>query len=100
MADTRSPSLEQFADDKQLQNEWAAAKAANKLRFAGYLESKTGVKVDARTMFDIQIKRIHEYKRQLLNILGVIYRYKKIKVKEGDALWQCLASLIVNYIGK
>jgi starch phosphorylase len=46
---------------------------------AEYLYEKTGVKVNPNTLFDIQIKRIHEYKRQLLNILGAIYRYKKLK---------------------
>lgn len=71
--------LRQFADDKQLQSEWAAAKLANKVRLADFIFEVTGVKVDPNTLFDTQIKRIHEYKRQLLNIMGVIYRYKKIK---------------------
>lgn len=71
--------LRQFADDKQLQSEWAAAKQTNKVRLAGYLFEVTGIEVDPSTLFDTQIKRIHEYKRQLMNIMGVIYRYKKIK---------------------
>ncbi|MCO5590376.1 hypothetical protein L7F22_044346 [Adiantum nelumboides] len=71
--------LREFADDKQLHKEWAAAKHANKVRLASYILEVTGVKVDPNTLFDTQIKRIHEYKRQLLNIMGVIYRYKKIK---------------------
>lgn len=53
---------------------------ANKKRLAQYVEHVTGVKVDPNSLFDIQVKRIHEYKRQLLNILGAIYRYKKLKV--------------------
>lgn len=53
---------------------------ANKKRLAQYIEHVTGVKVDPNSLFDIQVKRIHEYKRQLLNILGAIYRYKKLKV--------------------
>lgn len=53
---------------------------ANKKRLAQYVEHVTGVKVDPNSLFDIQVKRIHEYKRQLLNILGTIYRYKKLKV--------------------
>lgn len=53
---------------------------ANKVRLAQYIEQVAGVSIDPNTLFDIQIKRIHEYKRQLLNILGAIYRYKKLKV--------------------
>lgn len=71
--------LREFANDKQLHQEWAAAKHANKVRLASYILEVTGVKVDPNSLFDTQIKRIHEYKRQLLNIMGVIYRYKKIK---------------------
>ncbi|KAJ7535666.1 hypothetical protein O6H91_12G042100 [Diphasiastrum complanatum] len=79
--------LRQFADDKQLQTEWAAAKTANKQRFAKYLQDVTGIEVDSNSLFDIQIKRIHEYKRQLLNILSVIYRYKKIKeLSKGEQM--------------
>ncbi|KAH7288711.1 hypothetical protein KP509_31G037900 [Ceratopteris richardii] len=71
--------LRQFADDKQLQSEWTAAKHANKVRLADYILKVTGIKVDPASLFDIQIKRIHEYKRQFLNILSVIYRYITIK---------------------
>lgn len=53
----------------------------NKRRLAQYIVRVTGVTVDPNSLFDIQVKRIHEYKRQLLNILGVIYRYKKLKVR-------------------
>ncbi|KAL6275714.1 hypothetical protein ACE6H2_019315 [Prunus campanulata] len=71
--------LRKFADDSKLQEEWASAKLANKKRLAQYIEHTTGVQVDPSTLFDIQVKRIHEYKRQLLNILGAVYRYKKLK---------------------
>eukprot|EP00897_Mesotaenium_endlicherianum_P008696 jgi/Mesen1/7855/ME000042S07300 len=71
--------LRQFADDPQLHSEWAAAKKANKARLAEYLKQVTGVNVNPDSLFDTQIKRIHEYKRQLMNILGVVYRYKKLK---------------------
>ena len=67
------------ADDPGLQAEWAAAKLANKKVVAAYVEKTLGFKVNTSALFDIQIKRIHEYKRQLLNILGVIYRYKQMK---------------------
>ncbi|KAI4305146.1 hypothetical protein L6164_028531 [Bauhinia variegata] len=52
---------------------------ANKQRLAQYILQVTGVTIDPNSLFDIQVKRIHEYKRQLLNILGVVYRYKKLK---------------------
>ncbi|TQD93971.1 hypothetical protein C1H46_020396 [Malus baccata] len=72
--------LRKFADDSKLQEEWASAKMANKKRLAQYIEHVAGVNIDPNTLFDIQVKRIHEYKRQLLNILGAVYRYKKLKV--------------------
>lgn len=53
---------------------------AGKKRLADYIQRVTGVTIDPNSLFDIQVKRIHEYKRQLLNILGAIYRYKKLKV--------------------
>jgi glycogen phosphorylase len=70
----------QFADNEDLQAEWSSAKMANKQRLAQYVLKVTGESIDPDTLFDIQVKRIHEYKRQLLNILYVIYRYKKLKV--------------------
>ncbi|VFQ98226.1 unnamed protein product [Cuscuta campestris] len=72
-------NLRQFADDEELHAEWEKAKMANKQRLAEYILRVTGVSIDPNTLFDIQVKRIHEYKRQLLNILGVVYRYKKLK---------------------
>ncbi|KAF8402710.1 hypothetical protein HHK36_010798 [Tetracentron sinense] len=71
--------LRKFADNADLQAEWASAKMANKQRLAQYVLQVTGVTIDPNSLFDIQVKRIHEYKRQLLNILGTIYRYKKLK---------------------
>ncbi|GAB2274435.1 hypothetical protein Dimus_009205 [Dionaea muscipula] len=71
--------LRQFADNEEFQAEWASAKMANKQRLAKYILQVTGVSIDPNTLFDIQVKRIHEYKRQLLNIIGAIYRYKKLK---------------------
>ncbi|XP_078445479.1 alpha-glucan phosphorylase 2 [Wolffia australiana] len=76
--------LRQFADDGELQVEWAAAKKASKTRLAQYVFKATGVEINTDSLFDIQIKRIHEYKRQLLNILGVIYRYKKLKEMSAE----------------
>lgn len=54
---------------------------ANKQRLAQYILRVTGESIDPKSLFDIQVKRIHEYKRQLLNILGAVYRYKKLKVQ-------------------
>jgi starch phosphorylase len=71
--------LKKFADDKDLQSEWRAAKRANKMKVASLIREKTGYIVSPDAMFDVQVKRIHEYKRQLLNILGIVYRYKKMK---------------------
>ncbi|TYH36810.1 hypothetical protein ES332_D13G291300v1 [Gossypium tomentosum] len=71
--------LREFADNADFQDEWASAKMANKQRLAQYILLVTGVSIDPNSLFDIQVKRIHEYKRQLLNILGAIYRYKKLK---------------------
>ncbi|KAM7259199.1 hypothetical protein ACFE04_014940 [Oxalis oulophora] len=71
--------LRQYADNAEFQQEWALAKMANKKRLAQYVHKVTGVTIDPNSLFDIQIKRIHEYKRQLLNILYTIYRYKKLK---------------------
>lgn len=73
-------SLQKYADNEELHAEWESAKMANKQRLAQYIMRVTNVSIDPSTLFDIQVKRIHEYKRQLLNILGTVYRYKKIKV--------------------
>ncbi|CAL5426813.1 unnamed protein product [Camellia sinensis] len=71
--------LRKFADDADFQAEWESAKMANKQRLAQFIFQVTGVSIDPNSLFDIQVKRIHEYKRQLLNILGAVYRYKKLK---------------------
>ncbi|VAH81807.1 unnamed protein product [Triticum turgidum subsp. durum] len=73
-----------FADDEKLHAEWAAAKLASKKRLAKHVLDVTGVTIDPNSLFDIQIKRIHEYKRQLLNILGAVYRYKKLKEMKAE----------------
>ncbi|KAK4382452.1 Alpha-glucan phosphorylase, H isozyme [Sesamum angolense] len=68
------------ADGSDLQSEWELAKLASKQRLANYIVQVTGVSIDPNSLFDIQVKRIHEYKRQLLNILGAVYRYMNLKV--------------------
>ncbi|THF99820.1 hypothetical protein TEA_002328 [Camellia sinensis var. sinensis] len=71
--------LQLIADDADFQAEWESAKMADKQRLAQFIFQVTGVSIDPNSLFDIQVKRIHEYKRQLLNILGAVYRYKKLK---------------------
>lgn len=71
--------LEKFSDDAAFRKEFRAVKHANKLRLADYIEAKVGIKVDPNSLFDVQIKRIHEYKRQLLNVLHVITMYNRIR---------------------
>ena len=71
--------LAEHAGDKELQKKWRAVKRANKQRLAEYLKATQGADVNVDALFDIQVKRIHEYKRQLLNVLGVIHRYDQIK---------------------
>ncbi len=79
---TNLPHLEKLAvyvDDEKAQQEFMNIKYQNKLRLADYIQKHNGVKVDPRSIFDVQVKRLHEYKRQLLNILHVMYLYNKIK---------------------
>ncbi|KAF3794606.1 Glycogen phosphorylase 1 [Nymphaea thermarum] len=76
--------LRQHAEDTNLQNEWKMVRKLNKIRLAEYIETITGLKVSVDAMFDVQAKRIHEYKRQLLNVLGIIYRYDCIKNMKAD----------------
>lgn len=71
--------LEKFADDAKFRKEFMAVKLENKKRLAAYLKRTQNVDVNVDTLFDVQVKRIHEYKRQLLNILHVIHLYLQIK---------------------
>jgi len=75
----RLRELEPFADDAGFQEAWRSVKRENKARLAGQIERRTGVVVDPDTLFDIQVKRIHEYKRQHLNVLHVISLYCELK---------------------
>ncbi|MFL5342917.1 MAG: glycogen/starch/alpha-glucan phosphorylase [Gemmataceae bacterium] len=67
--------LERFAQDAAFQEKFLAVKKRNKQRLAGIIRDTTGVSVDADSLFDVQVKRIHEYKRQLLNLLHVVHEY-------------------------
>ena len=71
--------LKVYADDKKCQQEFMNIKYHNKLRLAKYIKEHNGIDVDPRSIFDVQVKRLHEYKRQLLNILHVMYLYNQLK---------------------
>ena len=74
----RLHELEPLVDDKEFCKRFAEIKLNNKRRLADYIRLSTGVEVSPETMFDVQVKRIHEYKRQLLNALHVIYLYQRM----------------------
>lgn len=71
--------LEKYADDPKALEEFMQIKYENKLRLAKYIKKYNGIDVDPNSIFDVQVKRLHEYKRQLMNILHVMYLYNKIK---------------------
>jgi starch phosphorylase len=71
--------LEQYVDDSQAQKEFMHIKYANKVRLAEYIKKHNGIEVDPRSIFDIQVKRLHEYKRQLMNILHVMHLYTELR---------------------
>jgi len=85
-----------YADDPEFRQQFLAVKRANKLRLAQRIESQTGVRVNPDSLFDVQVKRIHEYKRQLLNVLHVITLYNRIR--HGHT--QGLAPRTVIFAGK
>ena len=68
-----------YATNKKAQQEFMNIKYQNKLRLAKYIKEHNGIEVDPRSIFDVQVKRLHEYKRQLLNILHVMYLYNELK---------------------
>ena len=76
---SKMKGLEVYADDLKCQKEFMNIKYQNKLRLAKYIKENNGIDVDPRSIFDVQVKRLHEYKRQLLNILHVMYLYNQIK---------------------
>ncbi|GBG88327.1 hypothetical protein CBR_g46894 [Chara braunii] len=75
----RLQEMKAHAENPELQADWRAAKQANKRRLVAYIEKLCGITLNEEALFDVQVKRIHEYKRQLLNILSVIHRYHFIK---------------------
>ena len=76
---SRISGLKIYAEDKKAQQEFMNIKYQNKVRLAKYIMEHNGVEVDPRSIFDVQVKRLHEYKRQLLNILHIMYLYNGLK---------------------
>ncbi|MCH9697447.1 MAG: glycogen/starch/alpha-glucan phosphorylase [Gammaproteobacteria bacterium] len=76
---TQLEKLKPYASKAAFHKKWREVKQQNKIRLQQYIETTTGIQVSPDMLFDVQVKRIHEYKRQLLNVLHVIYRYNRIK---------------------
>ena len=76
---SRIKKLALYADDAKAQHEFMNIKYQNKVRLAKYIKEHNGIDVDPRSIFDVQVKRLHEYKRQLLNILHIMYLYNELK---------------------
>jgi starch phosphorylase len=82
--------LRNFADNGDLQKEWRDAKLGQKVKLQGFIKETFGEDISTDAIFDIQVKRIHEYKRQLLNILGIVYRYKQMKAMSPEERAKCV----------
>ncbi len=78
--------LAPYADDPAFRKRWAAVKLGNKQRLSAYVKKHTGVEFSDGALFDVQVKRIHEYKRQLLNVLHVIHLYDRIRQGETKGM--------------
>ncbi len=78
--------LAALADDPRFQERWREARRTNKVRLVNHIEEKTGIAIPPSMMLDVQVKRIHEYKRQLLNLLHAVHLYDRIRRGDGDGL--------------
>ena len=76
---TKLKALENFVKDQAFREKWRAIKQENKRRLFDYIQDNLGITPNRKALVDIQIKRIHQYKRQYMNILGVIFRYIELK---------------------
>ena len=83
---TKLSGLAELVDDPGFRERWREVKIANKQRLATDIEAKTGVSISTDMMFDVQVKRIHEYKRQLLNVLHAIHLYDRIRRGDDEDL--------------
>ena len=96
---TKLKKLEPFATDKAFQKEWMAIKRACKVHLSFHIKESNGISVDPDALFDIQVKRIHEYKRQNMNIFGIIHRYLQIKAMTPEER-KCLVPRVCIFGGK
>jgi starch phosphorylase len=83
---TELEGLAAYADDPDFQARWRAVKLANKKRLAADLGNKTGLEISTDMLFDVQVKRIHEYKRQLLNVLHAVHLYDRVRRGDGEGV--------------
>ncbi len=83
---TRLKELEPFAEDQDFQEQWMDVKLQNKKDLVQYIEEHTGIKVDPAMLFDIHVKRIHEYKRQHLKVLHILSLYLRLKKGNGEGI--------------
>ncbi len=79
---TQLEELTAYADDAEFRKDWRSVKLGNKVKLARAIQKKTGLEVNPGSLFDVQVKRIHEYKRQLLNVLHAVHLYDRIR--RGD----------------
>ncbi|KAI9344247.1 carbohydrate phosphorylase-domain-containing protein [Obelidium mucronatum] len=91
--------LKKFSTDPAFQKQWMEIKYRNKVRLAQHIQIHCGVDVSPDALFDIQCKRFHEYKRQFMNILGVIHRYKKLKEMSKEELSKQVKKVVI-FAGK
>lgn len=91
--------LKSYVDNKDFRKRWVAAKHSNKVRLADYIKKATGIIVNSNALFDVQVKRIHEYKRQFMNILGVIHRYNTLKKMTSEER-ACVVHRVIIFGGK
>ena len=85
----RLAELEAFADDEQFRAQWREVKRLNKLDLAAHALAATGVTIDPGSLFDVMVKRLHEYKRQFLKLLHVVTLYNRIKADPAVAVTPC-----------
>ena len=90
--------LEQFADDPKAQSEFGVIKYRNKEKFANEIREMTGVRVSPSAIFDVQVKRQHEYKRQLMNVLRIRYLYNKLK--SDEKFYESFHPMVFIFAGK
>ncbi len=76
--------IEEYVDDQSFREDWRAMKMANKVQLADYIESELALSVDTSSMFDVMVKRLHEYKRQLLKTLHIVHLYQRLKNGNAD----------------